>query len=176
MGVSTPDGTDLSADGHKTTRGVSRCSRDNQPDGVGVWDTTRELVFPVTKDRDTVKSARDAVEDRRTNFVISPEILRFCRQVVGEEDPGIEPTQCMKIVREVVDQWHQPDEVTELHLAGADGTRIYRGGWDGAQCKTNGWRRGRGVVIHLRVETVKEVETEDGNRPRPRFSGKTLNL
>ena len=71
---------------------------------ISVWDTTRELDFPVTKDRHTVKSARDASEDRRTNFVISPEILRFCRQVLGEEEPGIEPTQCMKIVRELVDQ------------------------------------------------------------------------
>ncbi len=52
--------------------------------------------------------------------VISPEILRFCRQVFGEGEPGNEPTQCMKIVRELVDQWHQPDEATELHHTGAD--------------------------------------------------------
>ena len=71
---------------------------------ISVWDTTRELGFPVTKDRDTVKSARDAAEGRRTNFVLSPEILRFCRQVLGEGDPGTEPTQCMRIVWELVDQ------------------------------------------------------------------------
>ena len=39
----------------------------------------------------------------------------------------------------------------------------------------NGWRRGRGVEIQLRVETTKEVGTEDGNRPRPHFNGQTLN-
>ncbi len=69
-----------------------------------VWDTTRDLVFPVTKDKDMVKSARDTAEGRQTSFVISPEILRFCRQVLGEGDPGNEPTLWMKIVRELVDQ------------------------------------------------------------------------
>jgi hypothetical protein len=87
---------------------------------ISVWDTTRELGFPVTKDRDTVKSAREATEGRQTNFVLSPEILHFYRQVLGEEEPGIEPTQCMKIVRVLVDQCHQPDEVTKSHLTGAD--------------------------------------------------------
>ena len=55
---------------------------------ISVWDTTRELGFPVTKDRDTVKSDRDVAEDRRTKFVISPEILHFCRQVLGEGGAG----------------------------------------------------------------------------------------
>ncbi len=87
---------------------------------ISVWGTTRELGFPVTRDGDTVKSARDTAESRRTNFVLSPEILRFCRQVLGEGESGTEPTQCMRLVREVVNQWHQPDEVTGSHLAGTD--------------------------------------------------------
>jgi hypothetical protein len=53
--------------GHWETRVWETCD-------IEVWDTTRDLVFPVTKDRDMVKSARDAVEDRRTNFIVSPEI------------------------------------------------------------------------------------------------------
>ena len=71
---------------------------------ISVWDTTRELVFPVTRDGDTVKSTRDTTEGRRTNFVLSPEILRFCRQSLGEGEPGTEPTQSMRLVRELVDQ------------------------------------------------------------------------
>ena len=71
---------------------------------ITVWDTTGDLVFPVTRDREIVKSVRDTVEGRQTNFVISPEMLRFCRQVLGEWDRGNEPTQCLKIVRELVDQ------------------------------------------------------------------------
>ena len=88
--------------------------------GINVWHTTRDLGFPVTRDKDIVKSARDAAESRQTNFVISPEILCFCRQVLGQGEPGNEPTQFMKIVRELVDQWHQPDEVTEPNHTGAD--------------------------------------------------------
>ncbi len=71
---------------------------------ITVWGTTRDLDFPVTRDKDIVKSTRDTVEGRQTNFVISPEILRFCRQVIGEWESGYEVTQCMKIVRELVDQ------------------------------------------------------------------------
>jgi hypothetical protein len=58
---------------------------------IAVWGTTRDLGFPVTRDRDTVKSARDAAEGRQTNFIISPEILRFSRQVLEEWDPGMNP-------------------------------------------------------------------------------------
>ena len=57
-----------------------------------------------TGDGDTVKSSRDATEGRRTNFVLSPEILRFYRQALGEGETGTEPTQCMRMVRELVDQ------------------------------------------------------------------------
>jgi hypothetical protein len=31
---------------------------------IEVWDTTRDLVFPVNKDRDIVKSARHVTEGR----------------------------------------------------------------------------------------------------------------
>jgi hypothetical protein len=71
---------------------------------ISVWGTTRELVFPVPRDGDTVKSARDTAEGRRTNFVLSQEILRFCRQALGEGESGTEPKQCMRLVRELVDQ------------------------------------------------------------------------
>ena len=71
---------------------------------IEVWGTTRDLVFPVTKDRDIVKSARDAAEDRQTNFIISPEILHFSRQVLEEEDPEDEPTECIRTLRELVSQ------------------------------------------------------------------------
>jgi hypothetical protein len=47
---------------------------------IEIWGTTRDLGFPVSKDKDLVRSARDAVEDRRINLVISPEILSFCRR------------------------------------------------------------------------------------------------
>ena len=85
----TPEEGEKGGVGHWETRMWESCD-------ISVWDTTRELVFPVTKDRDTVKSARDAAEGRRTNFVLSSEILRFCRQVLGEGEPGTEPTQCMR--------------------------------------------------------------------------------
>ena len=49
---------------------------------IEVWGTTRDLDFPVTKDKDIVQSARDAAEGRRTNFIVSPEILRYSRQVL----------------------------------------------------------------------------------------------
>ena len=67
-----------------------------------------------------MKSARDAAEGRQTNFTISPEILRFSRQVLGEWDPGNEPTQCMKIVRELVNQRHQTADTTEMNPLGVD--------------------------------------------------------
>ena len=67
-----------------------------------------------------MKSDRDAAEGRQTNFVISPEILRFCREVLGDWESGNEPTQCMKMVRELVDQWYQSDDTTELNQVGED--------------------------------------------------------
>ena len=107
---------------------------------IEVWVTTGNLGFPVIRDRDIVKSARDAAEGRQTNFVISPEILRFCRQVLGEGDWGNEPTQCMKIVRDLVDQWHQTEDSTELNHLGADVDIEDQdlGRWDGVRCKTSG--------------------------------------
>ena len=43
-------------------------------------DDTKDLGFPVSKDKDLVRSVRDVVEDRRINLVISPEILSFYRR------------------------------------------------------------------------------------------------
>jgi hypothetical protein len=71
---------------------------------IEVWVTSRDVGFPVTKDRDIVKSGRDATEGRRTNFIISPEIFRFRRQVLSEWSSGEEPSECMKMLRELVDQ------------------------------------------------------------------------
>ena len=47
---------------------------------IEIWTTTRDLDFPVSKDKDLVRSVRDVVEDRQMNLVISPEILSFCRK------------------------------------------------------------------------------------------------
>jgi hypothetical protein len=83
--------------GHWETRAWETCD-------IEVWDTTADLGFPVTKDKDIVKSARDAAEDRRTNFIISPEILRFSRQVLEKEAPEEEPNECIRTLRELVSQ------------------------------------------------------------------------
>jgi hypothetical protein len=64
--------------GHWETKAWETCD-------IEVWVTTRDLGFPVTKDRDIVQSARDASEGRRTNFIFSPEILRYSRQVLENE-------------------------------------------------------------------------------------------
>jgi hypothetical protein len=66
--------------GHWETRMWETCD-------IEVWGTTRDLGFPVTKDRDIVKSARDAAEG--TIFIVSPEILRFIRQLPREWAPGL---------------------------------------------------------------------------------------
>ena len=68
----TPEEGATGGVGHWETRVWESCD-------IRVWDTTRELGVPVTRDGDTVKSARDTTEGRRTNFVLSPEILCFYR-------------------------------------------------------------------------------------------------
>jgi hypothetical protein len=78
-----------------------------------VWVTTRDLDFPVTKDKDIVKSVRDVAEDRWTNFIVSPEILRFSRQVLEKEDPEEEPNECIRTLRELVCQWHQEEDTMD---------------------------------------------------------------
>ena len=65
---------------------------------------TNRLGFPVTKDKEIVKSARDTAEGRHTNFIISPEILRFSRQVLENEDSEEEPNECIRTLRELVSQ------------------------------------------------------------------------
>jgi len=72
---------------------------------IEIWGTTRDLGFPVSKDKDLVRSARDAVEDRRINLVISPEILSFCRRKIEERDQEEEPDLCTRAVQELVNQW-----------------------------------------------------------------------
>jgi hypothetical protein len=68
---------------------------------IEVWDTTGDFVFPVTNDKDIVKSATDVSEGRRTNFIVSPEILRFRRQVLEKEAPEEEPNECIRTLREL---------------------------------------------------------------------------
>ena len=77
---------------HWETRAWETCD-------IEVWVTTADLDFPVTKDKEIVKSARDAAEGRHTNFIISPEILRFRRQVLENEDSEEEPNECIRTLR-----------------------------------------------------------------------------
>jgi hypothetical protein len=63
---------------------------------IEIWGTTRDLGFPVSKDKDLVRSPRDADEDRRINLVISPEILSFCRRKIEERDQEEEPDLCTR--------------------------------------------------------------------------------
>jgi hypothetical protein len=56
---------------------------------IVTWGTTRDLGFPVSKDKDLVITVRDTVEDQQMKFnesVTSPEILRFCRRKIEEWD------------------------------------------------------------------------------------------
>ena len=71
---------------------------------IEVWGTTADLGFPVTKDKDIVQSARDAVEGRQTNLTISPEILRYSREVLEQEAEEKDPSECIRILRELVSQ------------------------------------------------------------------------
>ena len=89
----TPEEREKRGGDHWETRMWETCD-------ITIWDTKRDLGFPVTRDKKIVKSARDASEGRQTNFVISPEILHLCRQSLWDGGPGNEPTQCMKIVHE----------------------------------------------------------------------------
>ena len=59
----------------------------------------------MSKDKDLVRSARDAAEDRRIHLVISPEILSFCRRIIEERDQEEEPDLCTRSVQELVNQW-----------------------------------------------------------------------
>ena len=59
----------------------------------------------MSKDKDLVRSARDAAEDRQTNLVISPEILSFFRRKLEERDQKEESDLCIRTVQELVGQW-----------------------------------------------------------------------
>ena len=83
--------------GHWETEAWETCD-------IEMWGTTRDLGFPVTKDKDIVQSARDAAEGRRTNFIVSPEILRYSREVLENEAQEEEPNECIRTLRELVSQ------------------------------------------------------------------------
>ncbi len=92
--------------GHWETRAWETCD-------IEVWGTTADLGFPVTKDKDIVQSARDAAEGRQTNLMLSPEILRYSRQVLEQEAEEKDPSECIRILRELVSQWHQDDDTMD---------------------------------------------------------------
>ena len=75
--------------------------------------TTRDFDFPVTKDKDIVKSARDTAEGRRTNFIVSPEIVRLSRQILEKEAPEEEPNECIRTLRELVSQWYLEEDTMD---------------------------------------------------------------
>ena len=83
---------------------------------IDVWGTTGDLVFPVSKDKDIVKSVRDVAEDRQTKYIVSPEILRFSRQVLEKEDLEEAPNECIRTLRELVSQWHQEEDTRDSSL------------------------------------------------------------
>jgi hypothetical protein len=67
-----------------------------------------------------VKSVRNVVEGRRTNFIVSPEILRFIRQLLEEETPEDEPTECIRTLRELVNKWYQEEDTMETTYSEED--------------------------------------------------------
>ncbi len=66
------------------------------------WGTTRDLGFPVSKDKDMVRSARDAAEDRQMKLVISPEILSFSSRKIEEWDQREDLDPCYRVYRSTV--------------------------------------------------------------------------
>ena len=101
--------------GHWETRAWETCD-------IEVWGTTADLGFPVTKHKDIVQSARDVAEGRRTNLMISPEILRFSRQVLEQEAQEKDPNECIRILRELVIQWHQDGDTMDSTFSEEDMT------------------------------------------------------
>ncbi len=101
--------------GHWETRAWETCD-------IEVWGTTVDLGFPVTKHKDIVQSDRDVAEDRQTNLMISPEILRFSRQVLEQEAQEKDTNECIRILRELVIQWHQDGDTMDSTLSEEDMT------------------------------------------------------
>ncbi len=92
--------------GHWETRAWETCD-------IEVWGTTRDLGFPVTKDKDIVQSARDVSEGRCTNPIVSPEILHYSRQVLEKEAQEQEPNECIRTLRELASQWPQEEDTMD---------------------------------------------------------------
>ncbi len=99
--------------GHWETKAWVTCD-------IEVWDTTRDLDFPVTKDKNIVQSARDESEGRRTNFIVSPEILRYNRQVLEKEAQEEDPNECIRTLRDLVSQWSQEKDTMDPTSPGED--------------------------------------------------------
>ena len=111
---------------------------------IEIWGTTRDLGFPVSKDKDLVRSVRDTAEDRQMNLDIDPEILSFCRRKMEEWDQKVEPDLCTREVQELVGQWSLEDKSGDLTQSDQeDGTeghcdRSHSEERDGVRCKING--------------------------------------
>ena len=149
--------------GHWETRAWETCD-------IEVWGTTADLGFPVTKDKDIVQSARDASEGRQTNFIVSPEILRFSRQILEKEAPEEEPNECIRTLGELANQWYQEEDTMdptspEEEMTTRDQNLATQ---MGVRCRTHGWRVGRGPRIMRDIRA-----TEAGNQHQPRFNGQT---
>jgi hypothetical protein len=85
--------------------GTTRDLGFRETSAIEIWGTTRDLGFLVSKDKNLVRSTRDAAEDRQSNLVISPEILSFCRRKIEEWDQQEESDLCTRSVQELVCQW-----------------------------------------------------------------------
>jgi len=63
--------------------------------------------------KDIVQSVRDATEGRRTNFIVSPEILRFSRQVLEKETQEEDPNEYIRTLRQLASQWYQEEDTMD---------------------------------------------------------------
>ena len=103
---------------------------DNEISSEGSYQDfeTRDL----SKDRDLVKSTRGTAEDRQTNLVISPEILRVCKGMLKEWDPREEPNLCIVAIQELIDQCPQAGDTMDPAQWGEEA---------GPSLDGNGWAR-----------------------------------
>jgi hypothetical protein len=116
-----------------------------------------------------VQSVRDAAEGRCTNFIVSPEILRYSRQVLENEAQEEEPNECIRTLRELVSQWSQEEDTMDPTSPEEDigrGDKSLATQMGGVRCRMHGWRVGRDPW------TMRDTGgTEVGNQHRSRSNG-----
>ncbi len=116
-----------------------------------------------------MQSARDAAEGRGTNFIVSPEILRYSRQVMENESQEEEPNECIRTLRELVSQLSQEEDTMYPTSPEEDmgrGDKSLTNRWDGVRWRMHGWRVGRDSW------TMRDTGgTEVGNQHRSHFNG-----